>query len=285
MSKLKILKNEITAKLFGPNILLQIINSRFTNKQTKEFYKSNLAWPVNIAMVLGRPTPRYDRFLLRRKPQLKFEGIREARLIKISEMYLPENEVREDNEPYKHFANSLFNSSVISPSIRNIMDVGCTSGNLIFEILKLDYKLEVNGIEAFSFFKNIANREISENIKIVDMRNPMENTNQTYDLVICTEVGEHIDPSRIDVFLQNLKKLSSNLVVISWSATFPPPSGPPQHLSVLRFKELSLVMKSYGFILVPTLTKKLNLEMKNGLNSNHHWLDSLSVWKKIDQNN
>lgn len=282
MSKLSAVKNIILSKLNGPNIVLQNLNSKLTNKSTREFYRLNLSWPYKVATLLEQPLPRYDRFLLSREPKLTFEGYGEERLVKISEIYQLENEVREDSGPYRQFAQSLFNSSVITQSTRKILDVGCTSGNLILEISKLNINLEVRGYEAFNFFKENADKQISEKIEIIDMRKPIEKFNHKSDLVICTEVGEHIDPARIDFFLNNLKNLTSNLLVISWSATFPPPSAPPQHLSVLTTKQLRLLLMNYGFAFMPILTKQLNNEMKKGLNSNHHWLDSLSVWKNID---
>jgi hypothetical protein len=60
------------------------------------------------------------------------------------------------------------------------------------------------GLEYFSWQKEAADSLIKDTINIHDLRDEWLGEKK-YDLVNCTETGEHIDPAYCDVFIENLK--------------------------------------------------------------------------------
>ena len=95
-------------------------------------------------------------------------------------------------------------------SIDSVIDVGCGNGDLLQSLMKSNCYTKLQGIEhpryRFSpWHKNLP-------ITYEDLsRNKLENKRR-YDIAICNEVAEHINPKNLDIFLENLMSLSDTII-------------------------------------------------------------------------
>jgi len=133
----------------------------------------------------------------------------------IEDLYI-ENEYKNAlKNPYNAYLSaleSLFDLKIID----SICDVGTGVGNLLYFAKKKYPKIEITGYEYFEWSKQYAHPTVSEYIKILDLSKPLKNF-KTFNLVNCTEVGEHIPKEFEGVFIDNLCKLSNDILILSWS--------------------------------------------------------------------
>jgi hypothetical protein len=261
-------------------LVYQAILSLGAGSQVKSYTATNLGFSSKVARILKKKTPRVDKFLLQREPKLEWENRGELKLVKIDNTYTPEGEIRIDNRPYEALFRSLL------PLVRKIqpttiLEVGCTSGNLLTQFADENPKTEIAGIEIFEFLRDAAPANIRDQIHIMDLRFPLGTKLQS-DLVICLEVAEHIDPGRLDVFLDSLYAVTSKYLVMSWSDSYPGPDAPPQHLAPIRRNQYRKVMSKWGFKERSDLTK-VCLEIASEEEHFHKWwAKSMIVWEKIN---
>ena len=264
----------------GEGLVNQAILSFGASSQVKSYTATNLGFSSKVARILKKKTPRVDKFLLQREPKLEWENRGELKLVKIDNTYTPEGEIRIDNRPYEALFRSLL------PLVRKIqpttiLEVGCTSGNLLTQFADENPKTEISGIEIFEFLRDAAPANIRDQIHIMDLRFPLGTKLQS-ELVICLEVAEHIDPGRLDVFLDSLYAVTSKYLVMSWSDSYPGPDAPPQHLAPIRRNQYRKVMSKWGFKERSDLTK-LCLEIASEEEYFHKWwAKSMIVWEKIN---
>jgi SAM-dependent methyltransferase len=252
----------------GEGLVYQAILSFGASSQVKSYTATNLGFSSKVARILKKKTPRVDKFLLQREPKLEWENRGELKLVKIDNTYTPEGEIRIDNRPYEALFRSLL------PLVRKIqpttiLEVGCTSGNLLTQFADENPKTEISGIEIFEFLRDAAPANIRDQIHIMDLRFPLGTKLQS-ELVICLEVAEHIDPGRLDVFLDSLYAVTSKYLVMSWSDSYPGPDAPPQHLAPIRRNQYRKVMSKWGFKERSDLTK-LCLEIASEEEYFHKW--------------
>ena len=261
-------------------LVYQAILSLGASSQVKSYTSTNLGFSSKVARILKKKTPRVDKFLLQREPKLEWENRGELKLVKIDNTYTPEGEIRIDNRPYEALFRSLL------PLVRKIqpttiLEVGCASGNLLTQFADENPKTEIAGIEIFEFLRDAAPANIRDQIHIMDLRFPLGTKLQS-DLVICLEVAEHIDPGRLDVFLDSLYAVTSKYLVMSWSDSYPGPDAPPQHLAPIRRNQYRKVMSKWGFKERSDLTK-VCLEIASEEEHFHKWwAKSMIVWEKIN---
>jgi len=261
-------------------LVYQAILSMSADTKAKSYTATNLGFSSKVARILRKKEPRVDKFLLQREPKLEWEYRGHLKLVKIDKTYTPEGEIRIDNRPYEALFRSLLPLvKKIQPT--SILEVGCTSGNLLTEFAKENPKTAIAGIEIFEFLKDAAPANIQPNIHIMDLRFPLGTTLKS-DLVICLEVAEHIDPGRLDVFLDSLFAVTSKYLVMSWSDSYPGPDAPPQHLAPIRRNQYRKLMCKWGFRERPDLTQ-LCLEIASEEEHFHKWwAKSMIVWEKLD---
>ena len=91
--------------------------------------------------------------------------------------------------------------------INSVADLGCRVGYLI-SIFK-ENGASVLGFDVFEYNKTSCQPNIKDNFIVYDLRNPIpkQYTNTKYDLIVSTEVGEHIDPEHSTQYLNNIKSL------------------------------------------------------------------------------
>ena len=270
----------IQSILNGENPIFQGVNSLLSAKDVRNFTQNRLQFSHRVSSALGVKHPRYDRYITRRTPRLEFEEFQRRERIKIDTMYQPSEEIRLDPAPYLSFLRVLSSAGVVTPNTESLVDIGCTSGLLLNEARKQFPNIHIKGLEAFHFLRNSAPQDIREYIEIVDLREDLKMSQRQYEVAICTEVGEHIDPQYLDVFFDNLGHLASKRLILSWSRTYPGPGAPPQHVSVLTTKQIRRIITAWGFIENRDLSETLIKFSKLEPDFHRHWRSSLMVLDK-----
>ncbi len=246
-------------------------NTLYLREMIEEYYQQNLSWGERISSVIGKTHSHIDSQLLQRNPTLTFK---KDGKIDIDIMYPPEMELREDSSPYDEFHKCIL-STFNMDDIESFCDIGCSTGHLVFNMLNYT---NACGIEYFQYQRDNADEQIRECINIVDIREPFED-GLKFDLVNCTEVAEHVDPKYLDVFLDNLKKLTGKYLILTWSSTYPPADAPPQHVSPLYPQDVEKLMNAWGFELDQEKTNKFLSESNKYSKFYFWWRESLTIWR------
>lgn len=160
----------------------------------------------------------------------------------------------------------------------SVLDLGCSTGYLISALKRDDPELKTMGVEVFQYQKDAAPDDVRFGIQIHDLRDPLPDSLRS-DLVICTDVGEHIDPASLESFLNNLRNLCRKRLILTWSSTHPPVGAPPQHVCSMNPRTVRRLMRSFGFTLNVPATRKMQRELKARPDVYSWWLESLSVWQ------
>jgi len=237
----------------------------------EEFYREKLSWNERISSVIGKDHSHIDRFILDRNPKLVFT---EDNKINLEQIYTESEEVRFDSSPYDEYYQCI-KATFNLDDINTFCDVGCATGHLVENMLN---ECDSCGIENFQYHKDNASENVKSCINVFDIRDPFEE-NLKFDLVNCTEVAEHVDPKFIDVFLDNLKKLTGKYLILTWSSTYPPADAPPQHISPLYYHDVQKLMNSWGFELDQEKTEKFLKESAPYRNFYFWWRESLTIWR------
>lgn len=237
----------------------------------EEFYREKLSWNERISSVIGKDHSHIDRFILDRNPKLVFT---EDNKINLEQIYTESKEVRFDSSPYDEYYQCI-KATFNLDDINTFCDVGCATGHLVENMLN---ECDSCGIENFQYHKDNASENVKSCINVFDIRDPFEE-NLKFDLVNCTELAEHVDPKFIDVFLDNLKKLTGKYLILTWSSTYPPADAPPQHVSPLYPDDVEKLMKSWGFELDREKTEKFLKHSVSYRNFYFWWRESLTIWK------
>ena len=202
-------------------------------------------------------------------------------------------EIRQGDAEYLAFYNTLSATFTGLQGLNSFCDVGCATGHLI-KLVKLKHpEVDVAGLEYFQYHKDSASSLIKDNINIFDLRDDIcdpiirEEQNvdiSTYDLVVCTEVGEHIDRAYEGMLLKNIRALmhEKSQLVMSWSETGgvnDKESDPyHQHLNPLNRKAFERMMTFNGFKLLNGRSMAMVINSFHEKKFSHWWRSSLSVW-------
>jgi len=199
----------------------------------------------------------------------------------IDERYFPKDEIRTNLSPYYDYYLCLSRTFNLLKT-EGFCDVGCANGPLMYYVKSHIPHIDVMGLEYFNWQKEAADPLIKDSINIHDLRDEWLGEKK-YDLVNCTETGEHIDPAYCDVFIKNLKKVCNKYLVISWSDTGGANDREhdehEQHLNPLSASQVDKLLTSNGFVKNQELTNKFIQESMGKNNFNFWWRKSLGVWE------
>lgn len=199
----------------------------------------------------------------------------------IDERYFQKDEIRTNLAPYSDYYDCLSETFNLTQT-DGFCDVGCANGPLLYFMKSKVPHIDIMGLEYFSWQKNAADSLIKESINIYDLRDVWVGEKK-YELVNCTETGEHIDPAYCDIFVENLKKVCKKYLVISWSDT----GGindiehdeHEQHLNPLNPNQVNELLTRHGFVKNQNLTDRFLQESNSKTNFNFWWRKSLGVWE------
>jgi 2-polyprenyl-3-methyl-5-hydroxy-6-metoxy-1,4-benzoquinol methylase len=202
--------------------------------------------------------------------------------IDINNRYPSDGELRKDMRPYEEYYKCLISTFNMS-EIKSVCDVGCATGHLLY-YLKKNHNIKIKGYEYFDYHKTSDLCKIKDDIEIYDIRDEMQANVVKYDIVNCSEVGEHIDKEYADILIENSKKLSKKYIIFTWSShggDLEPHCDPlHQHLNPLSREDYINLMKSHGLKANMHLTNKFLNESKKYRNFYFWWRESFVIWEK-----
>ena len=138
---------------------------------------------------------------------------------------------------------------------KSVIDIGCGIGIYLAEF-------KTNGVEILGYDgapAAIANSLIGDKIKLYDLCRPLK-LSRRFDLCLCLEVAEHLEPAGARTLIKTLTNLSKT--VIFTAAT--PGQGPRSigHINEQPPKYWRKLFKQKDFELNKKLTEKIRPEMK-----------------------
>lgn len=203
--------------------------------------------------------------------------------IDINNRYPPEGEIRVDKKPYYDYYNCLI--STFGTNVNSLCDIGCATGHLIYYVKQKNPNCIVKGYEYFDYHKKSNHCEplIRDNIEIYDIRNPLPDNVEKYNIVNCSEVGEHIDRSYADILIENAKKLSNKYIIFTWSShggDLEPQCDPlHQHLNPLKYEDYIKLMQKHNLKQNTNLTMQFLNHSKQMKDFYFWWRESFVVWE------
>lgn len=161
----------------------------------------------------------------------------------------------------------------------SIADLGCQNARLLENIYGKYPHLRVRGFDVFDWAVKHAVPAIKPFIELTDLRKPLKHEEQ-YSLVNCTEIGEHLEAEYESVFLDNVAKLSSGLLILSWS-----PTSSEQHFNPRPKNYIINEMKKRDFIADTRTTNKLRAALRHLVSPHGHqwWAEDVVVYHRRKQ--
>lgn len=214
--------------------------------------------------------------------------------INIDERYF---EHEEFSSNHKSNQNNYFNALKETfynewSSLNSFIDVGCRQGYLMDYFYQDNSNRIIQGIDYFTWGKKLwdKNHWMQESYQQHDLRDTLRNTewfniinkNKLFDLVNCTEVGEHIDPDYCDVFLDNLAGITNKYLIISWSPdSIENGASDPrhQHVNALNKEDFYSKMNEFNFIINNKLTDELVKNCKKYYAPSWYVSNAISIWE------
>ena len=161
---------------------------------------------------------------------------------------------------------------------KSVVDVGCANGYTIEWWLK--HGVKADGIEgAAAAFRNMP-AAVRKRVKRHDLRQPLP-PGQAYELVVFTEVAEHIKPEHESTMLDNVVGLVGKYLLISWSSHWDDFKGTvrQEHFNPRSRAYVIHRLTKLGLQFQPLLTDKINLKLK-GKAAFSHWQNNLLIFKR-----
>jgi len=203
--------------------------------------------------------------------------------INIDDRYPYEAEWNRKQPPYTAFYNTMADT-IEFESVGSLCDVGCANGWLIHEVKQNNPRIRVSWYEYFDYHLKNSQELISKDINIWDIREPLPDDCPKHTIVVCTEVGEHIEAEYAGVMLDNIKKLlePGGALIISWASTGgeDDPDNDPyhQHLNPLQTREVHTLLQSRGFIHAKKESDALVANSMKYEKFYDWWRQSLGMW-------
>jgi len=202
--------------------------------------------------------------------------------INIDNRYLPSEELGHSNAPYEMLAEQL---TLVLGGYQSLFDAGCRDGKMLESVLARNPQVSIRGCDYFQFALDACPFSVKPFVFRYDLRDPFIDVT-SHDVVVCTEVAEHIDKDYCNVFLSNLRKCCGKYLVITWSEH----GGEDdiindqhlQHLNPLDLHSYRTLVESHGFKLDSEKTEKLLSLMRNDRRSLSYWMESISVFSAVN---
>ncbi len=145
---------------------------------------------------------------------------------------------------------------------KNVVDMGCGPGAMMFLLHELG--IDVDGVDFAESSKKLAPPEVVGNINIGSVTS-VDLPANSYDLVICREVFEHLSVLQVQQAVQNFARITSKYVYLT-TRFHPEPESlldvttefevDPTHITCLNIEYLRLLFVMQG------MKRRLDLEAK-----------------------
>ena len=198
--------------------------------------------------------------------------------IDIENRYIEEQEISHDSSIFIGLCDIIEKLNIIRGSV---FDAGCRNGKFLSEFIRRNPSSTISGCDYFQWAIDACDDSIKPFVYRFDLRNPFED-NSTFDLVICTEVAEHIDPDYCSVFLSNLRQKCNGKLIITWSChggDSDRGNDPNlQHLNPKTKDQYHALMKQNGFTFDEDLSNRLLVEAYKDGKIPWYMLESIGVF-------
>jgi len=163
----------------------------------------------------------------------------------------------------------------------SFMDIGCANGHLLDYFYQKGIRRDIAGFEGSEAAFKYMPEHIKPYIIKADLSKIINAPDRKYDLVNCTEVGEHIPFKYEDIFLKNITRFAARNLVLSWADTWEGWHGmeKQEHVNPRSKRYVIKRLKSLGFKFNKKLTDKL---VRNLLKRkvHDHWIKRVMVFEK-----
>ncbi len=179
---------------------------------------------------------------------------------------------------YRAYFNAL--TKIFDMSIVNsFADLGCNNGRLIETLKENNPHVEVVGYDYFEWSKQYAAPIIKNVVHIADLAKPFT-FEKAYDMVNCSEVGEHIEKEGEQDFIDNLSKAAKDILFVTWSNQHEDHDG--QHLNPQPKDYVIREIEKRGLVYWKEAADALREEMKNTLDGFGYqwWPHDILVFKR-----
>ncbi len=158
-------------------------------------------------------------------------------------------------------------------------DLGCNNGRLM-EALNAKYPhIEMIGYDYFEWSKQYAANSIKEFVYVSDLSKPFTFKKQ-YDIVNCSEVGEHIPKEAEQDFIDNLVNATKDILLLTWSNQKTDHDG--QHLNPRPKGYIIKELEKRGFSYWEIESRKLRANLYNRLDGIGYgwWAKNIMIFKR-----
>lgn len=180
--------------------------------------------------------------------------------------------------PYKIYLQAL--EEVFDWSIfESFADLGCSNGRLLECVSQKYTTIDLLGLEYFEWAKTYADPSIRDRIQLADLGKPYH-YNRQYDIVNCSEVGEHLEPEVESVFIENITNAAKDILILTWSNAKSDTNG--QHVNSRPQSYVKSKLLSKGFAYWEEATDIIKNSLRISLEGIGHtwWPDNIMVFKK-----
>lgn len=162
---------------------------------------------------------------------------------------------------------------------KSICDVSCSSGWLINAIKKKHPNLQVKGVGCHELSKMQCHESIKNFANLADMSNQY-GLDQAYEIVNCSVVSEYIGSEFENLFIDNLARISGDVLILGWSNYRTVSSR--QDVNPLSRSYICEQMKKRGFEAWVDITEKLRIAMREECKNGAYdwWWMRLAVFKR-----
>ena len=171
--------------------------------------------------------------------------------------------LKEDSYGYKKRLDYLVKYIKKNKKTKNVLEIGCGTGfGILFPIAKHFKKISFVGVDIDQQSVDFANQENNLS-NLVFRTSNLEKENLTYDIIIISEVLEHVEKPQ-QLLLDIRSKLSDSGILF---ITLPNGYGPFEIVStfmrILDFFNLTTKIRNFKRIFIPGIVVKQNIEEFN----------------------
>ena len=148
---------------------------------------------------------------------------------------------------------------------KKVLDLGCGPGTLMHFLWELG--LDVEGIDFADSSKELATPEVRERITVGQVFDPTIKSANSYDLVVCREVLEHLTVLQVKQTVTNMVRLTSKFIYVT-TRFHPDPASlldfttqfdvDPSHITLLNKDMLRLMFILEGCRSRPDLEARMD---------------------------
>jgi hypothetical protein len=148
-----------------------------------------------------------------------------------------------------HWRAPIFCQAVIDVlNPESVVDVGCATGDLVRQFRQMGVPCE--GLEGS---EHVIKHSVIDNMILWDLRCSIKNrwndflpgeTNKRFNLCICLEVAEHIEPEYVNIFLENLIFFSNKILM----SIAPPGQKGHYHVNLQPIEYWDKLLLELGYV-------------------------------------